>query len=50
MCCSGKPTTSSAWQWIADHLRETLFWDHYFEVLHILPTLEANYFEPFEAA
>ena len=40
----------SAWQWIADHLRETLFWDHYFQVLHILPALEGNYFEPSKAA
>jgi hypothetical protein len=34
----------SAWQWICDHLRETQFWDHYFEVLQILPSLEGNYF------
>ena len=33
----------SAWAWICDHLRETLFWDHYFEVLEILPSLEGNY-------
>jgi len=33
----------SAWAWIRDHLRETLFWDHYFEVLDILPSLEENY-------
>jgi hypothetical protein len=32
-----------AWAWICDHLRETLFWDHYFEVLEILPSLEGNY-------
>jgi hypothetical protein len=34
----------SAWQWVCDHLRESLFWDHYFEVIDILPSLEANYF------
>jgi len=34
----------SAWQWICDHLRETKFWDHYFEVVEILPSLEGNYF------
>jgi hypothetical protein len=34
----------SAWVWICDHLRDTLFWDHYFEVLQILPSLEGNYF------
>jgi hypothetical protein len=33
----------SAWQWLCDHLRETKFWDHYFEVLEIIPSLEANY-------
>ncbi len=33
----------NAWAWIADHLRETLFWDHYFEVVQILPAMEANY-------
>ncbi|MFC6645835.1 darcynin family protein [Granulicella cerasi] len=33
----------NAWAWIADHLRETLFWDHYFEVVNILPAMEANY-------
>ncbi len=33
----------SAWAWICDHLRETLFWDYYFEVLDILPSLEGNY-------
>jgi hypothetical protein len=33
----------SAWAWICDHLRETLFWDHYFQVLDILPSLEGNY-------
>jgi hypothetical protein len=33
----------SAWQWICDHLRETKFWDCYFEVLEILPSLEGNY-------
>ncbi len=34
----------SAWQWICDHLRESLFWDHYFEIKEILPSFEANYF------
>jgi hypothetical protein len=33
----------AAWAWICDHLRETLFWDHYFDVLEILPSLEGNY-------
>ncbi len=34
----------SAWQWLCDNLRETKFWNYYFEVLEILPSLEANYF------
>jgi hypothetical protein len=33
----------SAWVWLCDHLRDTLFWDHYFEILQILPSLEGNY-------
>ena len=33
----------SAWMWICDHLRETRFWDDYFLVLDILPSLEGNY-------
>jgi hypothetical protein len=33
----------SAWAWLCDHLRETLFWDYYFDVIDILPTLEGNY-------
>ena len=33
----------SAWAWFCDHLRETKFWDHYFEVLDIMPALEGNY-------
>lgn len=33
----------NAWAWVADHLRETLWWDHYFEVVQILPAMEANY-------
>ncbi|MEG9434360.1 darcynin family protein [Terriglobus sp. ADX1] len=33
----------NAWAWIADHLRECLFWDHYFQVVQILPAMEANY-------
>ena len=33
----------SAWAWFCDHLRETRFWDHYFDVLDIMPALEGNY-------
>jgi hypothetical protein len=33
----------SAWAWICDELRETLFWNHYFEIVEIWPTLEGNY-------
>jgi len=33
----------SSWAWLCDHLRDTLFWDHYFEVVEILPSLEGNY-------
>jgi hypothetical protein len=33
----------SAWAWLCDHLRDTLFWDHYFEILDILPSLEGSY-------
>lgn len=39
-----------AWAWIADHLRETKFWDHYFQVVQILPAVEADYFPMMEAA
>jgi hypothetical protein len=35
----------STWAWFCDHLRDTLFWDHYFEVREILPALEGNYFD-----
>lgn len=38
-------TDLNAWAWIADHLRETLFWDHYFEVVSILPAMEASYLD-----
>jgi hypothetical protein len=40
----------AAWQWMTDHLRETLYWDHYFEVVEILPALEANFLREVEAA
>ena len=40
----------SAWCAICDQLRETRFWDHYFEVLEILPSIQANYFEALSAA
>ncbi|MFB9263975.1 darcynin family protein [Bradyrhizobium erythrophlei] len=33
----------SAWAWLCDHLRDSLFWDHYFEVLDIMPALEGSY-------
>jgi Darcynin, domain of unknown function len=33
----------AAWAWLCDHLRDTLFWDHYFEVLEIFPSMEGNY-------
>lgn len=36
-------TDLNAWAWVADHLRESLWWDHYFEVVQILPAMEANY-------
>lgn len=36
-------TDLSAWAWFCDELRDSLFWDHYFEVIDILPTFEANY-------
>jgi hypothetical protein len=36
-------TALSAWAWFCDELRDSLFWDHYFEVVDILPTFEANY-------
>jgi Darcynin, domain of unknown function len=34
----------SAWAWFCDQLRDTRFWDHYFDVVDILPAVEANYF------
>jgi len=40
MLCETKDL--SAWAWICDHLRDTPFWDHYFEVLDILASLEGN--------
>jgi hypothetical protein len=33
----------SAWASFCDELRDSLFCDHYFEVIDILPTFEANY-------
>jgi len=33
----------SAWAWFCDELRDSPFWDHYFQVIDILPTFEANY-------
>jgi hypothetical protein len=41
MLCETQDLT--AWAWFCDELRDSLFWDHYFEVLDILPTFEANY-------
>jgi hypothetical protein len=40
----------SAYQWICDELRETAFWDDYFEIVEIVPSLEANYFHRGQAA
>ncbi|MCX7220084.1 darcynin family protein [Undibacterium sp.] len=31
------------YQALVEALRETNFWDHYFQVLHILPTVEDGY-------
>lgn len=33
----------TAWVWIADHLRETAWWDHYVEIVNILPSIKADY-------
>jgi len=33
----------SAWAGLCDQLRDTRFWDHYFEVVDILPSVEGNY-------
>ena len=41
MLCETRDLT--AWAWFCDELRDSLFWDHYFQVLDILPTFEANY-------
>lgn len=32
-----------AYELVVERLRETLFWDHYFEVLDILPAVENAY-------
>ncbi len=33
---------------MVEKLRETLFWDHYFQVLHILPSIEDGYADHYE--
>jgi Darcynin, domain of unknown function len=33
---------------MVEKLRETLFWDHYFQVLHIIPALEDSYADHYE--
>ncbi len=33
---------------MVEAMRETLFWDHYFQVLHILPCLEDGYADHYE--
>lgn len=38
-----KTTDLNAWVWIADHLRETEWWDHHVEVVSILPAIRADY-------
>jgi Darcynin, domain of unknown function len=35
---------------MVEKLRETLFWDHYFQILHIIPALEDQYAEHYEQA
>ena len=35
---------------LIEGIRETLFWDHYFEVLEILPGIENGYAEHYEVA
>jgi Darcynin, domain of unknown function len=45
-------TVKDATQYSAmvEKLRETLFWDHYFQVLHIIPALEDGYADHYEQA
>lgn len=38
------------YQSLVEHLRETPFWDHYFEVLEILPRLENAYADHYDVA
>jgi hypothetical protein len=33
---------------LVEGLRETPFWDHYFQVVHIIPTLEDQYAEHYQ--
>ncbi|HUO00579.1 MAG TPA: darcynin family protein [Bradyrhizobium sp.] len=41
MLCETKDLAS--WAWLCDHLRDTPFWDHYFEVIEVFPSIEGNY-------
>ena len=36
-------SSQSDYNAMVEELRETLFWDHYFQVLHILPSIEDGY-------
>ena len=38
------------YQSLVEHLRETPFWDHYFEVLDILPGIENAYADHYDVA
>ena len=40
----------SQYRSLVEGIRETLFWDHYFEVLEILPGIENAYAEHYEVA
>lgn len=40
----------SAYDTMVESLRETAFWDRYFQVLHIIPALEDQYADHYEQA
>jgi hypothetical protein len=35
---------------LVEKLRETLFWDHYFQIIHIIPAMEDQYADHYEQA
>ncbi len=41
---------SAQYSAMVEKLRETLFWDHYFQILSIIPALEDQYAEHYEQA